>query len=99
MTNEEIIKKINDTLKQVHKHFDNADGFWQDKFNKNAPEKYKQDRHGLRNWLLDMYRQQSGNKNVNMFYVYKYIHMYVYKTVYMVFHIANLAEFWFLSAY
>ena len=67
MTNEEIIKKINDTLKQVHKHFDNADGFWQDKFNKNAPEKYKQDRHGLRNWLLDMYRQQSGNKNVNMF--------------------------------
>lgn len=67
MTNEEIIKKINDTLKQVHKHFDNADGFWQDKFNENAPEKYKQDRHGLRNWLLDMLRQYTGNKHINMF--------------------------------
>lgn len=67
MTNEEIIAKINKILTKVHKHFDDADKFWQDKFDENAPKKYKQDRHGLRNWLLDIYRQQTGNKHINMF--------------------------------
>ena len=67
MTNEEIIAKINSVLAKVHKHFDDADKFWQDKFDENAPEKYKQDRYGLHNWLLDMYRQQTGNKHINMF--------------------------------
>ena len=67
MTDEEIIAKINKILTKVHEHFNNADSFWQDKFDENAPEKYKQDRHGLRNWLLDIYRQQTGNKHINMF--------------------------------
>lgn len=67
MTDKEIIAKINKILTKVHEHFNNADSFWQDKFDENAPEKYKQDRHGLRNWLLDIYRQQTGNKHINMF--------------------------------
>ena len=67
MTNEEIIKKINDTLKQVHEHFEPADEKAQKTFDIEAPEHYKTDRHGLRNWLLDMYRQQTGNKHINMF--------------------------------
>ena len=67
MTNEDIIAKINKILADVHKHFNDADKIWQDKFDKNAPDKYKQDKYGLRNWLLDIYRQQTGNKHINMF--------------------------------
>lgn len=67
MTNEEIIKKINDTLKQVHEHFEPADKEAQKTFDEEAPEHYKTDRFGLRNWWLDKYRAKPGKKDINMF--------------------------------
>lgn len=67
MTNEEIIKKINDTLKQVHEHFEPADEEAQKTFDEEAPEHYKTDRFGLRNWWLDKYRAKPGKKDINMF--------------------------------
>ena len=67
MTDEEIIKKINDTLKQVHEHFEPADEEAQETFDKEAPEHYKTDRFGLRNWWLDNYRAKTGKKDINMF--------------------------------
>lgn len=67
MTNEEIIKKINDTLKQVHEHFEPADKEAQETFDKEASDKYKQDKHGLRNWWLDNYRAKINNEQINMF--------------------------------
>lgn len=67
MTNEQIIECINRVLTNVHGYFNNADLFRQDKFDENAPEKYKQDRHGLRNWWLDNYRAERNDKQINMF--------------------------------
>ena len=67
MTNEEVINKINNTLKRVHEHFEPADKEAQKTFDKEAPEHYKTDRFGLRNWWLDNYRAKTGNKDINMF--------------------------------
>ena len=65
MTNEEIIKKINGTLKQVHEHFEKANKEAQKTFDEKAPEHYKTDRFGLRNWWLNEYRTKT--RNINMF--------------------------------
>ncbi len=68
MTNEEIIAKINSVLVKVHDVFNQANTNAMDDFEK-APDKYKykQDRHGLRNWWLDKYRAKINNKQINMF--------------------------------
>lgn len=68
MTNEEIIAKINSALTKVHDVFNQANTRAMDVFEK-APDKdkYKQDRHGLRNWWLDKYRDNRKNEQINMF--------------------------------
>lgn len=66
MTNEDIIAKINRVLAEVHNRFSKADKTAMTEF-ETAPDKYKQDEHGLRNWWLDNYRSRTGNKQINMF--------------------------------
>lgn len=66
MTNEEIIAKINSVLAKVHDVFNQANTHAMRDFEK-APDKYKQDRHGLRNWWLDKYRAKINNQQINMF--------------------------------
>jgi hypothetical protein len=67
MDQKTIIEKINTVLTKVHEHFEPADEEAQKTFDEEAPEHYKTDRFGLRNWWLDNYRSRTGNKQINMF--------------------------------
>ena len=66
MTDEEIIAKINKILTKVHDVFNQANTHAMRDFEE-APDKYKQDEHGLRNWWLDNYRDKRKNEQINMF--------------------------------
>ncbi|MBQ8294273.1 MAG: hypothetical protein IJX89_02720 [Alphaproteobacteria bacterium] len=63
MLDSEIIKKINECLTLVHRHFDTADR----DARHNAPDAAISEKFGIREWWLHEYRKTSGNQYANMF--------------------------------